>query len=131
MAKERIPTDGASGSLGQNPFSGLMGGGLPAGPSPVAKVGAQPVAEKVRKKGRVDVRREKAGRGGKTVLTVSGEGFLHSCPAELEALLKRLKATCGTGGTLKDKTLEIQGDHREALLKALEEAGYRPVWCGG
>jgi len=47
------------------------------------------------------------------------------------ALLKQLKAGLGTGGTVKGTSLEIQGDHRDALMAALENMGYRPKRSGG
>ncbi|XGB44102.1 MAG: translation initiation factor [Nodosilinea sp. LVE1205-7] len=69
---------------------------------------------------RVQVSRK--GRGGKTVTLVSG--FSHS-PDTLATLARQLKAHCGTGGTVKDDTVEIQGDHREKLVTVLAAQGYR------
>jgi translation initiation factor 1 len=46
-------------------------------------------------------------------------------------LLKQLKASCGTGGTLKDGVIELQGDQLTAALAALEAAGFRPKQAGG
>ncbi|MEY2978094.1 MAG: hypothetical protein RLZZ435_2233 [Cyanobacteriota bacterium] len=68
------------------------------------------------------------GRGGKTVTVISG---FEANPETLNALLKQLKSHCGTGGTLKDNTLEIQGDHREKLLQFLLKAGYKAKISGG
>jgi translation initiation factor 1 len=68
------------------------------------------------------------GRGGKTVTLISG--FQHS-PDTLKALLKKLKAQCGTGGTAKDDTLEIQGDHASTLLEVLQQMGYTVKRSGG
>jgi hypothetical protein len=48
-----------------------------------------------------------------------------------EELLKQLKARLGTGGTIKGTSFEIQGDHRDALLAALEKMGYTPKRSGG
>lgn len=48
-----------------------------------------------------------------------------------EALLKELKAGLGSGGTVKDTSLEIQGDHCDALIAALIKLGYRPKRSGG
>ena len=49
---------------------------------------------------------------------------------EKEALLKQLKAGLGTGGTLKDATIEIQGDHRDSLMATLEKMGHKPKRSG-
>ena len=77
---------------------------------------------------RVRVQRTKAGKGGKLVTAITG---LEAPEAELKALLKQLKATCGTGGTLKEGVIELQGDQVAPALKALEGAGYRPKQAGG
>jgi translation initiation factor 1 len=68
------------------------------------------------------VRLEKSGRGGKAVTLL--EGFrMH--PAGKEELLRKFKRRCGTGGTLKNGVMEIQGDQRARLMVLLESAGYR------
>ena len=77
---------------------------------------------------RVRVQRTKAGKGGKLVTTITG---LEAPEAELRALLKQLKAAAGTGGTVKDSVIELQGDQVAAALGALEKAGYRPKQAGG
>ncbi|MDH4232496.1 MAG: stress response translation initiation inhibitor YciH [Nitrospirota bacterium] len=74
------------------------------------------------------VRLERKSRGGKSVTVIEG---LQLPQKEREALLRQLKAKLGTGGAVKDNTLEIQGDHREALIQALEKTGYRPKRSGG
>ena len=51
--------------------------------------------------------------------------------AEAKALLKALKATAGTGGTLKDGVIELQGDQLTCALAALEREGFRPKQAGG
>lgn len=61
------------------------------------------------------------GRKGKTVTIISG---FQAKPETLTSLLKQLKALCGAGGTVKDMTLEIQGDHREKLTQKLAQLGY-------
>ena len=78
--------------------------------------------------GKVRVSRSSAGRGGKTVTLVLG---LPLTVAELEACAKRLKAACGSGGTAKDGRVEIQGDHVERVMKALQAEGYTPKRAGG
>ena len=77
---------------------------------------------------RVRVQRTKAGKGGKLVTAITG---LEAPEAEVKALLKQLKAAAGTGGTVKDGVIELQGDQVAPALAALEKAGYRPKQAGG
>ena len=77
---------------------------------------------------RVKVRREVAGRRGKAVTTVSG---VPVDDAELKQLAGRLKKRCGVGGSVKDGVIEIQGDHRDAVVEILKAEGYTPVLAGG
>ncbi|MEB3272426.1 MAG: translation initiation factor [Prochlorothrix sp.] len=74
------------------------------------------------------IQASRKGRGGKTVTVITG---FQSKPETLKELLKTLKGQCGTGGTVKDQTLEIQGDHRETLLASLMKLGYRAKVSGG
>jgi len=74
------------------------------------------------------IRRETGGRGGKTVTVVLGLAL--AAPALL-ALCKRLKAACGTGGTVRDGVLELQGDHRDAVSALLAKEGIRSKLAGG
>jgi translation initiation factor 1 len=76
---------------------------------------------------KVTVRLERKGRGGKSVTVIEG---LQMPQKEREALLKQLKAELGTGGTVKDTTLEIQGAHCDALMASLEKMGYTPKRSG-
>ena len=78
--------------------------------------------------GIVRVRRETQGRGGKTVTTVSGVGLASD---ELLALASDLKRRCGTGGSVKDYVIEIQGDHRAAIVAELELRGFKVKLAGG
>jgi translation initiation factor 1 len=78
--------------------------------------------------GIVRVRRETRGRHGKTATTISGVPLPDP---ELRALAAELKRSCGTGGSAKDGVIEIQGDHREALVAELEARGYRVKLAGG
>ena len=50
---------------------------------------------------------------------------------EKEQLARKMQKSCGTGGTVKDGQIEIQGDQREAVARILTEAGFRPVFAGG
>ena len=88
--------------------------------------GAAPATPKAQR--RVRVQRTKAGKGGKLVTAITG---LELPDPEAKELLKALKASCGTGGTVKDGRIEIQGDHRETVAKVLASAGFRPVMAGG
>jgi len=76
----------------------------------------------------VRIRRESKGRGGKTVCVIDG---LPLSDAELKVFLKKLKGQLGTGGAIKNGSLEIQGDHREKLLQLLEKEGYKAKLAGG
>ncbi len=71
---------------------------------------------------------EKKGRGGKKVCVVRG---LDLAPDDLKALAKDLKQTCGTGGTVKEGVIEIQGDQREKIATRLRELGYKTKFVGG
>jgi translation initiation factor 1 len=134
----KIPTDGG-GSLGQNPFGALSSAGLPVAPKVVldqanaaTKSGSNrssPTTPEPKNRGRVDIKRETGGRGGKTVTVVSG--FVGIGLPEKEQLSKKMRAACGCGGTVKDGQIEIQGDQRETVARILVEAGFRPVFAGG
>lgn len=80
------------------------------------------------KDGGVRVRREKKGRKGKTVTTISG---IHLDGGSLRELASKLKQRLGTGGSVKAGTIEIQGDHCETLLKELTKMGYSAKRSGG
>jgi translation initiation factor 1 len=74
------------------------------------------------------VQATKAGRKGKTVTVITG----FQCKTEtLEKLLKQLKTQCGSGGTVKENTLEIQGEHKQKILQILTELGYKAKISGG
>lgn len=132
MKNGKISTDGGDG-LRQNPFGGLSGLSLPSGSaqSPAASTPkASNAAQPPRKdRGRVDILREKAGRGGKTVTVVTG--FVGIGLTEKDMLAKKMQKACGVGGTVKDGRIEIQGDKRDEAAKILVEAGFRPVFAGG
>ncbi len=77
---------------------------------------------------RVRVQRTRAGKGGKLVTAITG---LEIPESEARMLLKALKASAGTGGTLRDGVIELQGDQVAAALAALERDGFRPKQAGG
>ncbi|MBE9095833.1 translation initiation factor [Tychonema sp. LEGE 07203] len=68
------------------------------------------------------------GRGGKTVTVISG---FQEKPETLADLAKQLKAQCGTGGTVKDNEIEIQGEHKQKLAEILKKMGYKAKISGG
>jgi predicted translation initiation factor SUI1 len=91
---------------------------------PSAKASAQPVRRNLTAK----VGRETAGRRGKGVTTVFG---LQLDEGGLRELATTLKQRCGTGGTVKDGRIEIQGDQRERIVAELEKLGYTVKRVGG
>jgi translation initiation factor 1 len=72
--------------------------------------------------------RESSGRGGKAVSLVKN---LLLSENDLKALAKKLKQECGTGGTIKDGIIEIQGEHREKISTVLQKLGYKVKIAGG
>jgi translation initiation factor 1 len=76
----------------------------------------------------VRVGREVKGRAGKGVTTVSG---LPLPAADIEALATRLKKRCGSGGTVRDGVIEIQGDHRDVIVGELLKQGWPAKKSGG
>ena len=74
------------------------------------------------------VSRSSKGRGGKTVTLVQG---LALDEALLTQLGKQLKAACGTGGTVKEGVIEVQGDHRELVMRLLTSQGFTVKAAGG
>ncbi|MFM1850836.1 MAG: hypothetical protein RIS54_520 [Verrucomicrobiota bacterium] len=136
---DKVRTDGGDG-LAQNPFGALSGANLPSfakasegapsfgqSSSEGGSARNQPTAE--RNRGRVDIKRATAGRGGKTVTLVTG--FAGIGLPEKEQLAKKMRAVCGCGGTVKGGDIEIQGDQREKIAEILRVAGFRPVFAGG
>jgi translation initiation factor 1 len=76
----------------------------------------------------IRIQATRTGRKGKTVTVIAG--FQHKSET-LAQLLKQLKAQCGTGGTVKENTLEIQGEHKQKLLEILTKLGYKAKISGG
>ncbi len=76
----------------------------------------------------VYLHRESSGRGGKAVTLVKK---LILSEDDLKALAKKLKNECGTGGTIKDGVIEIQGEHREKIAMVLQKLGYKVKIAGG
>jgi len=84
---------------------------------------AQPAGDGV-----VRIARSRGGRHGKTVTVITG---ISGGPGERDALAASLKRLCGSGGTVKDSGIEIQGDHRERVATRLRELGYTVKLAGG
>jgi len=126
--------DEAAGA-GQNPnaFGALDAlGDLPAGPEQTVPVTPEKTSKRGQKntnRGRVDIVRQTAHRGGKAV-TVA-KNFTGIGLPEKQDLAKRMQKACGVGGTVKDGCIEIQGDKREEMKRILTEAGFKPVFAGG
>lgn len=81
-----------------------------------------------RKPPQVRVGRETAGRGGKGVSVITGLPLAGDALAELAKVLKK---RCGSGGTVRDGVIEIQGDHRDLLVLELSRLGYPAKRSGG
>lgn len=78
--------------------------------------------------GVVRISRETKGRGGKSVTLVKGVAL---DALALAALGKQLKAACGSGGTVKDGVIEVQGDHLDTLVALLQKQGHQVKRAGG
>jgi translation initiation factor 1 len=117
--KTRIDTSGNQSAL-QSPFAALQIDGLLEGP-------ANPPEEKPeppRKNGRVVLRREKAQRGGKTVVVVYD--FEPQITDEaIEEFARKARHACGCGGTVRDREIELQGDNAQKVRSFFESAGFR------
>lgn len=114
----------------QAPLAGLDAGfahlalpaDLPTGPPDQPP--ASPSAAPLWKLGRVVLRREKARRGGKTVVVI--DDFATHLPLSvIEAVAKRVRVACGCGGTVKERRVEIQGDDAGKIRAVLEGEGFQ------
>lgn len=95
---------------------------------PVAQCVCRKPGGALARDGVVRVAREVAGRRGKAVSVVSG---LPLGQPDLEALAAALKRSCGSGGTVRDGRIEIQGEHRDRIAAELERLGYKVRRAGG
>lgn len=113
---ERIVYSTGLGTLCPNCRRAVRECVCPKGAPGAAKVGA------------IRVGREVKGRAGKGVTTVTG---LPLSLAEIESLATRLKKRCGSGGTVREGIIEIQGDHRDVVVAELTKAGWPAKKSGG
>ena len=126
MAKKRKLDLSPTGDGLGNPFAALDSASLPVGEiAPIASVQDKPqTAAKPSRLGRVVLRREKAHRGGKTVIVI--HDFAPNISySYIETLAGKLKATCGCGGTTRERIIEIQGDQPGRIRTLLEQEGFR------
>jgi translation initiation factor 1 len=119
--------------MGRKPAPGIvyttgLGAICPGCRRPVADCACRRADGRPARDQAVRVSREVAGRKGKGVSVVTG---LPLGPAELEALAGDLKRRCGSGGTVRDGRIEIQGDHRDLLVEELARRGYKARRAGG
>ena len=115
----------ATGGLVYSTEGGRM---CPACRRPLAQCTCSKAAPAVPGDGIVRVLRETKGRGGKAVTVVRG------APGDAAALARlgqELKAACGSGGTVKDGTIEVQGDHVEKVMAWLAQRGHKVKRAGG
>jgi translation initiation factor 1 len=78
--------------------------------------------------GIIRIRRELKGRKGKKVTSISG---FQEETDDLKQIGKNLKILCGTGGSIKDRVIIIQGDHRQTIKNELEKQGFKVKLAGG
>jgi translation initiation factor 1 len=118
MKKPRIDTSGNQSAL-QSPFASLALDNLPEGP-------AEPILPEAprTKNGRVVLRREKSNRGGKTVVIVS-DFATHFSSSDIERLAKKARQSCGCGGTMRGREIELQGDNPQPIRSFFEKEGFR------
>ena len=117
--KARIDTSGQQSAL-QSPFAGLQLDGLPEGPDILPEKKPEPP----RKNGRVVLRREKAQRGGKTVVVVY-DFEPQITTAHIDRLAREARQACGCGGTVRNREIELQGDNAQKVRSFFESAGFR------
>lgn len=119
MAK-KIPVSAPQAPLA-SPFAGLTLENLPEGPSEPLVVPAQPASKK---RHRIVLRKETSHRGGKAVI-VAGQFPTHLTPEDLENLARRAKQSCGCGGTLHGREIELQGNQPARIRAFFEKEGFQ------
>lgn len=122
--KKRIATDGPQKPLAalEGAFAGIDLPELPAGTDPVP---ARPDApQQIWKMGRVVLRRETVHRGGKCVVVVH-DFATHLPGSVIETIAKKIRQSCGCGGAVKGRTIEVQGDQPGKVRAVLEQEGFQ------
>jgi len=117
---KKIPVSQFQQPLAANPFAALELSGLPEGPAE----STIPSPRSKTSPGRVVLRREKSQRGGKTVVVV-GDFAVHWSAEEIEELARRAKQSCGCGGTVAGREIELQGDDPARVRRFFEGEGFR------
>lgn len=115
----------SSGGLVYSTEGGRM---CPECRQPVAQCHCKPAVPFPKGDGVVRVGRETKGRGGKAVTVVRGVAI---APDALAALGKQLRTQCGSGGTVKDGVIEVQGDHADRVVALLQQQGFTAKRTGG
>ena len=118
--KTRFPA--GSPPVLNDPFAALKSDGLPPGPTPPTP--SAPSAPRISKPGRVVLRRETAHRGGKVVIVVD-DFAPHIGLAAIEELGRRLRNACGCGGTVRRRSIELQGNQPAKIRSFLENEGFQ------
>ncbi|ALF51927.1 MULTISPECIES: translation initiation factor [Nostoc] len=88
----------------------------------------RPIQELPPQQQNLRIQATRTGRKGKTVTVITG---FQAKPETLADLVKQLKTQCGTGGTVKDNTIEIQGEHKQKILEIVTKLGYKAKLSGG
>jgi len=120
VSKKKIPVSGGQQPLTASPFAALEVAGLPSGPDEPTAVHRPPT----QKAGRIVLRREKARRGGKTVI-VAGDFAPHFTIEDIEDFARKAKQVCGCGGTISGREIELQGDDPLRVRNFFEGEGFR------
>lgn len=127
MSRRAGGTGGSGGAAGDGPvYSTEHGRMCPA--CGRSRAGCTCAKSSSAGSGVVRVGRETKGRKGAGVTVVQGVPLAGK---ELAALAKELKRRCGSGGTVRDGVIEVQGDHRDAIVKALAGRGWDVKRSGG
>ena len=131
MAKKKVEVHeaGTGPALKHNPFGALSGATAPLAP-PVAKLEEAKPEPAAKSRGRLVLRREKKGRGGKTVVVVAGlRASAHLAESEIDKLAQYLKQQLGCGGSVErvpnDTEIVIQGDHPARVAELLRDQSFR------
>ncbi len=130
-SKTKISTSNENPLLAANPFTNINLENLPenSNPETVSKDQVIATEKNLRSRGRVEVTREKSGRAGKLV-TILREFSVMVPIKELRTIALELKKQCACGGSLKGRTIELQGDVSQQAMADLRKRGFKPVRCG-